>query len=174
MKLNQIEKRVGETVITGYLVIIVTLIAAALSGCASTLTGSSYSQSEARAIQHVTYARVESVRPVHLEGGTGIGTGIGGIVGGLVGHELGDGNTLATTGGVLAGAAGGAVAQRAGTDAAGVEVTVQMPNGEHLAIVQAAEPGITFRPGERVRVTESCTSVDRRGRCDGSTYRVAH
>ena len=40
----------------------------ALGGCASSLTGDTYSRDEARAVQTVRMGTIESLRPVKIEG----------------------------------------------------------------------------------------------------------
>ncbi len=45
-----------------------TAVALAVSGCASSLTGDTYSRDEARAVQTVRYGTIESLRPVKIEG----------------------------------------------------------------------------------------------------------
>ncbi len=55
-----------------------TAVALAISGCASSLTGDTYSRDEARAVQTVRYGTIESLRPVKIEGTkTPIGSGAG-------------------------------------------------------------------------------------------------
>ena len=51
-----------------------------LTGCASSLSGESYSRSEARTVQQVEYGVVENLRPVKIEGTkTPIGSGAGAV-----------------------------------------------------------------------------------------------
>ena len=55
-----------------------TALTLALGGCASSLTGDTYSRDEARAVQTVRYGTIESLRPVKIEGTkTPIGAGAG-------------------------------------------------------------------------------------------------
>ena len=69
-----------------------TALTLALSGCASSLTGDTYSRDEARAVQTVRYGTIESLRPVQIEGTkTPIGTGAGAVVGGVAGSGIGGG-----------------------------------------------------------------------------------
>ena len=52
-----------------------------LGGCASSLTGDSYSRDEARAVQTVRMGTIESLRPVKIEGTkTPIGGGAGAVL----------------------------------------------------------------------------------------------
>ncbi|MFR5645440.1 MAG: glycine zipper 2TM domain-containing protein [Bilophila wadsworthia] len=72
----------------------------------------------------------------------------GGVLGNMVGG--GRGKTLATIAGAALGAAGGYAGEKALTKQNGLEITVELENGQQLSIVQAADQ--QFSPGERVRV----------------------
>ena len=49
-----------------------------LSGCASSLTGDSYSRNDARKVQTIRMGTIESLRPVKIEGTkTPVGAGAG-------------------------------------------------------------------------------------------------
>ena len=77
----------------------------ALGGCASSLTGDTYSRDEARAVQTVRMGTIESLRPVKIEGTkTPIGAGAGAVIGGVGGSGLGGGRgsaVLAVIGAVI-------------------------------------------------------------------------
>ena len=81
-----------------------------------------------------------------------VGTVGGGVVGGVLGNMVGGGRgkTLATIAGAALGAAGGYAGEKALTKQNGLEITVELENGQQLSIVQAADQ--QFSPGERVRV----------------------
>ena len=80
-----------------------------------------------------------------------VGTVGGGVVGGVLGNMVGGGRgkTLATIAGAALGAAGGYAGEKALTKQNGLEITVELENGQQLSIVQAADQ--QFSPGERVR-----------------------
>ena len=70
----------------------VSLSGLVLGGCASSLTGDTYSRSEARTVQLVRMGTIESLRPVRIEGTkTPIGSGAGAVVGGIAGSGVGGG-----------------------------------------------------------------------------------
>ena len=100
------------------------------------------------------YGTVVSVQPVTLEEDRPavLGTVGGGVVGGVLGNMVGGGRgkTLATIAGAALGAAGGYAGEKALTKQNGLEITVELENGQQLSIVQAADQ--QFSPGERVRV----------------------
>lgn len=126
-----------------------------LTGCASPLTGETYSRDEARRPQIVRTGVVESVRPVQIEGSkTIIGPAAGAAIGGVAGSGVGGGrgSAIATVIGAVAGGMAGAAAEEGITRAQGVEITVREDDGSMRAYVQEASPEVTFRPGDRVRI----------------------
>ncbi|KIP97829.1 MULTISPECIES: membrane protein [Pseudomonas] len=138
--------------------IFVVLFAAAtltLGGCASSLTGDSYSRDEARAVQTVRMGTIESLRPVKIEGTkTPIGGGAGAVIGGVAGSGVGGGrgSAVAAVIGAVAGGLLGAAAEEGITRTQGVEITVREDDGSMRAYVQAVEENQIFRVGERVRI----------------------
>jgi outer membrane lipoprotein SlyB len=136
-------------------VLLAVSVAVAMSGCASNLSGDSYSRDEARMPQQVQYATVVQVRPVKIEGTkTPIGAGAGAVIGGVAGSTVGGGkgSAIAAAAGAVAGGLVGAAAEEGITREQGVEVTVRYDNGQTVAVVQAASKEETFRVGDKVRV----------------------
>ncbi|MDY0206906.1 MAG: hypothetical protein RBR82_09825 [Pseudomonas sp.] len=133
-----------------------TALSMLLSGCASSLTGDSYSRADARKVQTVRMGTVESLRPVRIEGTkTPIGAGAGTIIGGVAGSTVGGGrgSAVAAVIGAVAGGLAGAAAEEGITRTQGVEITVREDDGALRAYVQAVEPNQVFRVGQRVRIT---------------------
>lgn len=130
---------------------------AVLSGCASSLSGGTYSRDQARVAQDVEYGRVEAVRVAVIEGTkSNIGTGAGAIAGGVAGAGIGSGTTTRTVGalaGAIIGGMAGSAAEEGITRQDGLEITVRLDSGRTIAVVQAAD--VQFRPGDRVRVLHS-------------------
>jgi len=127
----------------------------ALGGCASSLTGDTYSRDEARAVQTVRMGTIESLRPVKIEGTkTPIGAGAGAVIGVVGGSGLGGGRGSAVLAviGAVAGGLLGAAAEEGLTRTQGVEITVREDDGTLRAYVQEVEPNEIFRVGERVRI----------------------
>ncbi len=135
--------------------LLILLMATGLAGCASNLSGESYSRSEARSVQQVEYGIIEQLRPVKIEGTkTPIGAGAGALVGGIAGSGVGSGrgsNVMAVIG-ALAGGMAGAAIEEGVTRTQGVEITIKMNKGGTIAIVQALAPNQRFAVGDRVRV----------------------
>jgi len=146
--------------------LLVLTVATGLAGCASSLSGDTYSRSEARSVQQVEYGVIEQLRPVNIEGTkTPVGTGAGALIGGLAGSSIGHdttSNVMAVIGAVAGGLAGAAIEEGV-TRTSGVEITVRLDNGRTIAIVQALSPNERFAVGERVRLIRS-----------GQNARVAH
>ncbi|MFN3397359.1 MAG: glycine zipper 2TM domain-containing protein [Sulfurimicrobium sp.] len=129
------------------------ILAAALGGCASSMSGSAYTRSQARQAQEVQMGVVESVRQVQLEGTkTPVGTVAGAAVGGVAGSNIGGGkgSTVGAILGAVAGGLAGSAIEEGITKKPGLEITVRLDNGRMIAVTQEADE--SFRPGERVRI----------------------
>jgi len=125
------------------------------AGCQSTLTGESYSRSEARKAQEVQYGTVEYLRPVAIEGTkTPVGAGAGAAVGGIAGSSVGSGKgaAVASVLGAVAGGVAGAAVEEQTTKRQGVEITVRLDNNQIIAVVQEVSPSVSYHVGDRVRV----------------------
>lgn len=129
------------------------------TGCESTSqAGMVYSHSEAQTPLTVHYGTVIQVAQVQIETEeTGTGAAIGAIVGGIIGSTIGggDGKKLATTGGVIAGAAAGSALEQARNTKTALEVEVELDDGRLMVIIQELDPNLQLYPGARVRVIES-------------------
>ncbi|UTM58952.1 glycine zipper 2TM domain-containing protein [Photobacterium sp. CCB-ST2H9] len=135
-----------------------------LSGCASNPYGNSYGRSQAQHIQQVKYGTIVQIDPVTIQGeqnvaGTIAGAAIGGLIGSTVGG--GKGSDIAAIGGGLLGGYAGNKASQSMSESNGVNLTIKLDSGDTIAIVQAADPNMVFRVGQKVRVNIS-----------GSTARV--
>jgi len=130
----------------------------ALAGCATLPPGMTdrypssplrYTRPEAQTIQQVEIGTVVAVRS---------GSGVGALAGGLLGHQVGGGNgkTLATVAGAVAGAIGGNLVTAHAYKQPGLAITVQFPQrwgGQRtVQITQAVAAGVSIHPGDRVEV----------------------
>lgn len=116
-----------------------------LGGCASSLTGDSYSRDEARRVQTVRMGTIESLRPVKIEGTkTPIGGGAGAIVGGVAGSAVGGGrgSIVAAVIGAVAGGLAGSAAEEGLT-------RTQASRSPYVRTMAACAP--TFRPCRRTK-----------------------
>ncbi|HLA30449.1 MAG TPA: glycine zipper domain-containing protein [Pseudomonas sp.] len=126
-----------------------------LGGCASNLSGDTYSRAEARTVQTVRLGTIEALRPVKIEGTkTPIGAGAGAVIGGVAGSGVGGGrgSAVAAVIGAVAGGLLGAMTEEGLTRTQGVEITVREDDGSLRAYVQEVEENQIFRVGQRVRI----------------------
>lgn len=135
--------------------IVLVVVLSGLTGCASDLTGDSYSRDEARRPQVVLMGTIEALRPVRIEGTkSNIGSAAGTIVGGVAGSNVGGGkgSIVAAVIGAVAGGMAGAAMEEGITRTQGVEITVKEDSGVLRAYVQEMIEGEIFRVGDRVRI----------------------
>ncbi|MDY0212247.1 MAG: glycine zipper 2TM domain-containing protein [Desulfuromonadaceae bacterium] len=133
-----------------------------LAGCASRTSSQVYSRDQAQQQMSVYYGTVLTVSPVKIEGTkSGAGAVAGGVVGGIAGHSVGGGHgqALATAAGAVGGALLGAATEQGVTKTDGLEITVELDNGEILAIVQADD--VPFYVGDRVRIVRGAGGMIR-------------
>jgi outer membrane lipoprotein SlyB len=113
-----------------------------------------YSQGEANQSMQVRYGTIVDLQPVSLnsENNT-VGTVAGGLLGGIAGSGVGrgKGRAAATVAGAVLGGYLGNKAQGA-MGANGVQITLQMRNGETMSVVQEVNPNVLFRRGDEVQV----------------------
>ena len=132
-------------------------LVAAVAGAVS-LTGcvvappNSVSAYDAQRMSTVVDATVLSVTPVTIQGrDTGVGTVSGAVIGGIAGSNVGGprtGGIVGIAGAVVGGLIGNAV-ERDATQRQGLEILVQLKNGDRRSVVQAAGPEV-FAAGEPV------------------------
>ncbi|MCB5362629.1 glycine zipper 2TM domain-containing protein [Pusillimonas sp. CC-YST705] len=128
---------------------------AVVSGCARNSASSSvYTYGQAQQEQIVRIGTVIAVRPVTIqqEKGSGVGMVAGGALGGVAGNAIGGGTgrAIATVGGVILGGLLGDTVENQVNKTQGLEITVQLDNGETRVVAQAADVNITN--GQRVRL----------------------
>jgi outer membrane lipoprotein SlyB len=131
--------------------LVVTMLMSACSP--SSRSGNVYSRDQARVSHSVYYGTILRVEEVTIEGGSsGAGTLAGGAMGGALGSAVGagSGRTIATVGGAIIGGIAGSAMEKKVTTRVGVELEVELDNGELLAIVQ--EKDAIYNVGDRVRV----------------------
>jgi outer membrane lipoprotein SlyB len=126
-----------------------------LAGCANKSASSSvYSYGQAQREQIVRLGTVVSVRAVTIQEdqNSGVGTVGGAALGGVAASSIGGGrgSILASIGGaILGGLVGNAVENRMGKTQ-GLEITVQLDNGETRVVAQEAD--VSLSAGQRVRM----------------------
>jgi outer membrane lipoprotein SlyB len=123
------------------------------SGCAPSLSGSTYSRDQVRREESVRTGVVDSVRQVQIEGTrSSVGPAAGAIIGGIAGSNVGSGkgSQVGSVAGAVVGGVAGQAAEQLATRKTGLEITVKLDNGGLVAITQEADEA--FRPGDRVRI----------------------
>lgn len=124
-----------------------------LVACSSNPSATTYSRDQTLAVQQVQFGTVLAVQNVNIEGSkSGVGTVAGGVIGGVAGSGVGHGrgSAVAAVVGAVAGGLIGDKVENAATKKAGLELTVQLDNGNVISVVQQAEE--TFMVGDQVRL----------------------
>ncbi|MER1692924.1 glycine zipper 2TM domain-containing protein [Proteus mirabilis] len=122
----------------------------------SSLSGDTYTASQAKQAQNVTYGTIVSVRAVNIQAGSDenvLGAIGGAVLGGLLGNTIGGGTgrNLATAAGAIAGGMAGQQAQGALNTTKGVQLEVRLDSGKTVVVVQKAD-NTAYRQGQRVAV----------------------
>ncbi|MBQ0930408.1 glycine zipper 2TM domain-containing protein [Ideonella sp. 4Y16] len=129
------------------------LLTLALGGCVVT-SPDRVPVYQTQRLQSVQEATVVAVRPVTIDGHqSGGGSAIGAVVGGVAGSQIGgyrDG-FVGSIVGFVAGAMLGNAIERDATRSNGIELTLQMRNGDKRMIVQGQGAEV-FQPGDAVTV----------------------
>lgn len=137
------------------------ILTALVSGCATRSSSPDiYRSGETQVEQKIRAGVVESIRGVTIQrDSTGAGVIAGGMVGGVAGSGVGEGrgSTIAGVLGAIGGAVLGQVIEERANQRAGFEIVVRLDSGEQRAIVQEAD--VSFRPGDRVRLIGTGTTV---------------
>lgn len=130
-----------------------------MSACATDIGSQSYSDQHVGEATRGYRGKVIKIRrvkvgPDELRKNTA-GALLGGVGGALIGSTMGrgTGNAIMTGIGAVAGAVGGAYAEKKLKTQIAYEITVELGNGELLTVVQGTDT--RFRRGERVIVLES-------------------
>lgn len=124
-----------------------------LVGCTSgSLSGSTYSRSDARKGYSVETGRILAVREVYIEGeATAAGRASGAAVGYAVGRDASrDSYIPRAAGGIVGGVVGG-MAEQAVTGESGLELTVALDNKPGTLVV-IQDDDVRFAPGDSVRI----------------------
>jgi outer membrane lipoprotein SlyB len=126
------------------------------------------SRQDTQRMATVIDAVVLNTRPVVVDGSqSGLGAATGGAIGGIAGSGVGgsrDGMVVGVIGAVIGGVIGNAT-ERAATREEGLEILVQLRNGDRRSVVQAraaetfvaGDPVILVTTGGRVRVIKAPT-----------------
>lgn len=133
-----------------------------LAACASSRAGNVYSRDEARQPLAVSYGTVLEVKPVTIEGTKSpVGAIMGGAAGAALGNTIGGGTgrTAATVLGGIVGVLAGSALEEGVTQKEGLEIVVELDDGQIVAVVQEADD--VYRVGDRVRLLKSANGTTR-------------
>ncbi|AJI47036.1 hypothetical protein IB633_10090 [Francisella philomiragia] len=123
-----------------------------LSGCST--SEPSYSASSVGQVSQVKQGKIIDIQQVHIKGSDNVGARVGGLAGGLGGALAGSGNMLTSIAGSIGGAVVGGIAGGATEDAItsskGYQFTIQLSNGETLAVLQEDKHGLNI--GDEVTI----------------------
>jgi outer membrane lipoprotein SlyB len=134
----------------------------AVAACGSSQGSKTYSRREAQQQQQVYEGTVLRVENVTIEGES---TALGAVGGGFLGYALGSavgggsGNRIAKTAGAVGGVAAGSAVEKNARTSAGLEIEVELDNGDLVVVVQ--EKDDEFMVGDRVRLIRAPNGVVR-------------
>ncbi|OTA15858.1 membrane protein [Xenorhabdus vietnamensis] len=143
------------------------VVVTTLSGCAdmSAFSSDTYSISQAKQAQTVTYGIIRSIRPVTIKGKQAgdpnmLGFIGGAVLGGLLGNTVGGGSgqKLTTAAGAIAGGLAGQGIQGALDQTKGIELSIRMDDGRNIIVVQKLDRTV-FSKGQRVQIANSGNSL---------------
>ncbi len=134
--------------------LLIALCFTTLAACAPNPGQNEYNYNEVGQSVVVDFARVVSVKKVHIHGrNTGTGALAGAGAGAVGGYQVGNGNgqVAATLGGAIIGAVAGAVVEQQLANQTGYSYVVVTEHGDTKTIVQYQNPeDVVFRKGDRV------------------------
>lgn len=137
---------------TARVLMMATCAACLLAGC-NDYSPDAYSGSGMQQVGKVDRAVVKSFRKVDVsDPSLGLGAATGGIAGGIAGSQIGQGkgSGLAAVGGVLVGAAAGAIIQHEATKTNAYEYILEKPNGDLITLAQKQDQPLAI--GQHVLV----------------------
>ncbi len=132
------------------------------TACGSSQGSKTYSRRETQRSQEVFQGTILRVEDITIEGES---TALGAVGGGFLGYALGSGvgrgsgNKIAKAGGTVGGAVAGSAIEKKARSSAGLEIEVELDNGDLLVVVQ--EKDDDFVVGDRVRVIRAPNGVVR-------------
>ncbi len=134
------------------------------AGCAQNPYGNAYNVGDAQTAQNVYTGTITKLNAVTLSGDgaeSGIGTIAGAVIGAILGSKIGggSGSQIASIGGGLAGAAAGNAAGSELSKRNGVNIVIELDDGQTIAVVQEVDPKMIFRVGERVDIFQQGRTV---------------
>lgn len=144
------------------------ILSALLIGCIGPnpygASNQQYSSSEANQRLQVSNGIIIDLQAVTIDSeGNVVGKIAGGLIGGIAGSSVGGGrgSSAAAIAGAVVGGIIGSKADALYTQENGVQITVQMNNGDVLSIVQEVNENVLFRKGDHVTLVRSAAGKTR-------------
>ncbi len=124
-----------------------------LSSCST--SEPSYSANSVGQVSQVKQGKIIDIQQVHIKGSSNIGAQIGGLGGAFGGAFAGAGAGMLTSiagsiGGAIVGGIAGGATEDAITSSKGYQFTIQLNNGDTLAILQEDKHGLNI--GDQVTI----------------------
>lgn len=116
-----------------------------------------YGTSEANRTLHVSNGIIIDLQGVTINSeGNLVGKAAGGLIGGIAGSGVGGGrgSSIAAVAGAVVGGIIGNKAEALYNKANGVQITVQLDNGQVQSVVQEVSPAVMFRKGDHVKLIQ--------------------
>ena len=140
------------------------ILALMLAACAGPnpygASNENYTSSEANQTLHVSNGIILDLQPVSIDSeGNLIGKTAGGLIGGIAGSSVGGGrgSAAAAVAGAVVGGLIGNKAEALYSEANGVQITVQLDNGQVQSVVQEVNENVRFRKGDHVKLIRSAS-----------------
>lgn len=120
-----------------------------LSSCST--SEPSYSASSVGQVSQVKQGKIIDIQQVHIKGSSNIGAQIGGLGGAFGGAGTGMLTSIAgSIGGAIVGGIAGGATEDAITSSKGYQFTIQLNNGDTLAILQEDKHGLNI--GDQITI----------------------
>lgn len=119
-----------------------------------------YTRSEANQTLQVTNGIILDLQPVTIDSeGNAVGKIAGGLIGGIGGSSVGSGrgSAAAAVAGAVVGGIVGNKAEAMYNKANGVQITIQLDNGQVQSVVQEVNENVMFRKGDHVKLIRSAS-----------------
>lgn len=114
-----------------------------------------YNRAESNQTMRVSYGTIIDLQAVQINSENNLlGKAAGGLIGGIAGSSVGGGrgSSAAAVAGAVVGGIIGNKAEALYNTNNGVQITVQLANGQLQSIVQEVNPNILFHKGDHVKI----------------------
>ncbi len=123
-----------------------------------------YTDNETNQRMQITYGTIVDLQAVQIDSDSNtIGKIAGGLLGGLAGSGIGGGrgSSAAAVAGAVVGGIIGNKAEAMYNKANGVQITIQLTDGQLQSIVQETNPNVLFHKGDHVKIVSDSTGKTR-------------